>query len=157
MTNTNDRIDRIETLLERFIDASLADTRASDERLTRIEQLVASNSHASDERLTQIEQLIASNSRASDERLTRIEQLVASNSRSIQALSDDLAEFKLTVMEEREQTAEERAELRRATIGIANLLSSLDQDRPTILRRLSSIENKVNRLLERETGDESQS
>ena len=119
MTNSNDRIDRIEILLERFMDASLAETRASDERLTRIEQLVASNS------------------------------------RSIQALTDDLAEFKFTMTEEREQVAEERAELRRATIGIANLLSSLDEDRPTILRRLSGIENKVDRLLERKNGDES--
>ncbi len=34
--------------------------------------------------------------------------------------------------------------------GIANLLVSLDDDRPTILRKLSSIENKLDRLLEQE-------
>jgi hypothetical protein len=51
----------------------------------------------------------------------------------------------------------ERHELREATIrlsvvseGIANLLASLDSDRPTILRKLNAIENKVDRILERE-------
>jgi hypothetical protein len=32
--------------------------------------------------------------------------------------------------------------------GIVNLLGSLDEDRPTVLRRLNSIENKVDRILE---------
>jgi hypothetical protein len=32
--------------------------------------------------------------------------------------------------------------------GTNNLLASLDEDHPTVLRRLMSIENKVDRLLE---------
>jgi hypothetical protein len=32
--------------------------------------------------------------------------------------------------------------------GVINLLASLDEDRPTILRKLNGIENKVDRLLE---------
>lgn len=43
MTNSSDRLDRIEALLERFIDASVADRQASNERMTRIEQAVESN------------------------------------------------------------------------------------------------------------------
>ncbi len=73
-------------------------------------------------------------------------------SRAIQALTDAMAE-----------AAEERRELREATLrltrvqeGIANLLTSLDSDRPTILRKLSTIENKVDRLLERGNGDQPQ-
>ena len=42
-TNQPDRIDRIEALLERFIDASFADRQASNERMTRLEQVVDSN------------------------------------------------------------------------------------------------------------------
>ena len=38
MTNSSDRIDRIETLLEQFISASVADRQASNERMTRIEE-----------------------------------------------------------------------------------------------------------------------
>lgn len=127
MTNSSDRIDRMEALLEQFIAASTADRQESNERLTRIEQLVESNS------------------------------------RSIQASSDELVEFRLTIAEEREQTAEERQELREAILrlttlneGVINLLGSLDSDRPTILRKLSSIENKVDRLLEQGNSDQPQ-
>ena len=86
----------------------------------------------------------------------QLQQLVESNARAIQALTDDLAEFRLIVAEDHQQAAEERAELRRATIGIANLLSSLDSDRPTILRKLSTIENKVDRLLDQGDNDSPQ-
>jgi chromosome segregation ATPase len=81
-----------------------------------------------------------------------LQQIVESNSRAIQALADRISE--LTHVQE--EAAEERAELRQATIGIANLISSLDSDRPTILRKLSTIENKVDRLLSQSNGDQPQ-
>lgn len=87
------------------------------------------------------------------DRLNRIELLIEGNARAIQALADDLAELRLIVAEDHEQAREEREELRRATIGIANLLASLDSDRPTILRKLNSIENKLDRFLERRDGE----
>lgn len=84
-----------------------------------------------------------------------LQQITESNSRSIQALTDRIVE--LTFIQE--EAAEERRELREATLrvtelaeGIANLTSSLDSDRPTILRKLNTIENKVDRLLEQEDG-----
>lgn len=89
------------------------------------------------------------------DRLERIEALIESNSRSIEALTDRITEIA-------EQSADERHELRQATIrvtelleGIANLTVSLDDDRPTILGRLSRIENKVDRILQRPSGEES--
>lgn len=122
-TNQPNRLDRVESLLERFIAAS---------EFERV---------------------------ASNERLTRLEVTVNSNSRSIQALTDDIAEFKLAVAEDRERAAEERRELREAMVrltdvseGIANLVSRLDEDQPTILRKLNTIENKVDRLLEQGDG-----
>jgi len=88
----------------------------------------------------------------SSDRLDRIEgllqetvQVARSNSKTIQAILDLQAE-----------SAEERRELREATLGIANLLSSLDSDRPTILRKLTTIENKIDRLLSRGYGDQTQ-
>jgi C4-dicarboxylate-specific signal transduction histidine kinase len=87
-----------------------------------------------------------------------LKQLVESNARAIQALTDQIAELTNDVQnfmdgnrQAQMQAQEERAELRQATLGIANLLASLDQDRPTVLRKLNSIENKVDRLLQRET------
>ncbi len=84
---------------------------------------------------------------------SELQQIVESNARSIQALSDRLAE--LTIIQEEAQ--EERQELRDATIrlerlseGVVNLLSSLDDARPTMLRKLSAIENKLDELLERD-------
>lgn len=69
-------------------------------------------------------------------RLDRIEAIIESNARAIQA------------------AAEERSELRQAMIrladaqsGMANLISSLDSDRPTILRKLNTIEDKIDRIL----------
>lgn len=73
-----------------------------------------------------------------------LQQIVESNARAIQALADRISE--LTDIQE--EAVEEREELRRATIGIANLLSSLDEDKPTILGKLNTIENKIDRILE---------
>ncbi|MGL4620538.1 MAG: hypothetical protein ACRCZS_15980 [Chroococcidiopsis sp.] len=91
------------------------------------------------------------------DRLDRIETLLAetasltrSNAVAIQALTDDLVTFKLTVEENIQNARQEREELRTATIGIANLLASLDSDRPTILRKLNTIENKVDQILQKD-------
>lgn len=80
-----------------------------------------------------------------------LQQIVESNARSIQALADRNAEISHQIedlLESQRLATTEREQLRQATIGIANLLSSLDSDRPTILQKLNSIENKVDRLLE---------
>jgi chromosome segregation ATPase len=113
--------------------------RWTDESLDRFAATITTAIAANNEAIT-----------ASNERLTRTEQLLDSAARSIQALGDDIAELRLTVREGFEQSSEERAQLRQATLGIANLLSSLDEDRPTILRKLNAIENKVDRILEKE-------
>lgn len=84
-----------------------------------------------------------------------LKQLVESNARAIQALTDTVNTFADRVSEAMQQAQAEREELRQATIGIANLLASLDQDRPTILRKLSSIENKVDQILARENHNRS--
>lgn len=89
-------------------------------------------------------------------RLDRIEALLESSARSIQALAEAIATDRLNRLEFQEEmqritreAAEERDELRQATLGIANLLGSLDEDRPTIFRKLNAIENKLNQILER--------
>lgn len=79
---------------------------------------------------------------------SELQSIVESNARSIEALATRIAEV-------HQEAAEERAELREAmlrvtnlTEGIANLAVSLDDDRPTILGRLSRIENKIDQLLQ---------
>lgn len=82
-----------------------------------------------------------------------LKQLIESNATTAQAMLDTMAEARLERQELREgmiqlQSAVER--LANIQEGIANLLVSLDDDRPTILRRLTAIENKVDRLLQQE-------
>lgn len=97
----------------------------------------------------------------SNDRLDRLEAIVESNSRAIQAILEAQETERLRNEEYRREAAEERRELREATLrldvvaeGIANLLSSLDSDRPTILRKLTTIENKLDRLLPGGNGDQ---
>lgn len=86
-----------------------------------------------------------------NDRLDRIEALVESNSRAIQAMLDAMVEARLEREEFREQITRLDDVVVRLTDlqeGVSNLLASIDTDRPTILGRLSRIENKVDRLLE---------
>ena len=82
--------------------------------------------------------------------------LVNSNARSIQALTEALETSRLQAEEDRLRADRERQEFREAmqlfavrTAGMANLLVSLDSDRPMLLRKLDSIEGKVDAIAER--------
>lgn len=86
-----------------------------------------------------------------------LKKLIESNARAIQAMLDERTEARL----EREELRAGLLKLEDAVIrlvdvqeGMAKMLASLDDDRPTILRRLMSIENKVDRLLEKQENDE---
>lgn len=91
------------------------------------------------------------------DRLDRIEAIVESNSRAIQAMLEQQASEQLRRQEEKAENErriklleETQQDLVRTSSGIARLISAIDEDRPTILRRLMTIENKVDRILERE-------
>lgn len=84
----------------------------------------------------------------SDEKL---KQLIESNARTAQAILEGMVEARL----ERQELQEGMVQLQNAVVqlinvqsGIANLLTSLDEDRPTILRKLTTtIESKLDRIL----------
>ena len=77
------------------------------------------------------------------DRLDRIEAIIESLARSAQAINND--------HEERIQTLEDLVvRLTRLEEGQNRILASLDDERPIILRRLMTIENKVDQILERE-------
>lgn len=96
-----------------------------------------------------------------------LQQIVESNSRAIQAMLDAQASDRLQREEFREElrqvaTSTDAAiirideAIRRLTTlneGVVNMLGSLDEDRPTVLRKLNAIERKVDRLLGRENGN----
>jgi acetyl-CoA carboxylase carboxyltransferase component len=88
-----------------------------------------------------------------------LQQLVASNARTIQAMLEQQATSRLQYEENRLLHEEQMNELRQAMLrlarveeGLINMVVSIDEDRPTVLRRLTSIENKVDRILEKDNG-----
>jgi len=108
------------------------------------------------DRLAQVEEILArlaqrqeADTRAAAERLTALEQLTQSNARAIQAMADRMVEERLDAAEQRQELREAILRVTQLTEGIANLTVSLDDDCPTVLGRLSRIENKVDQLLQR--------
>jgi hypothetical protein len=82
-----------------------------------------------------------------------LKQLIESNARTAQAILEGMIEARL----ERQELQEGMVQVQNAVVqlinvqsGIANLLTSLDEDRPTILKKLTTIENKLDRLLGQE-------
>jgi ATPase subunit of ABC transporter with duplicated ATPase domains len=96
-------------------------------------------------------------------RQDNLQSVVESNSRAIQAMLDQAAEDRLNREEERlaqEQRTREHEErmgniealsqrLVQVQEGMANLLISFDEDRPTVLRKLNTIDNKVDVIIDR--------
>ncbi len=126
MTTTQpDRLDRIESLLDRMAIESERSKRESDERMARIEERLERFIGAADERmedLTAVTQAIGRD----------VSQLVTTQQQSSQALNE--AMIRLADTQE----------------GVVRLLGSLDEDRPTILRKLNTIEGKVDSLLQQQ-------
>jgi hypothetical protein len=90
MTNpSGDRLDRIESLLESLIAASAADRGASNERLTRIENLVEINHRESNELMTCFEAGLE----RLEQGLEETRQLVHSNNRFLESFSADLRRY----------------------------------------------------------------
>ena len=85
------------------------------------------------------------------------ERIVQSNARTIQGILEQQATDRLRREEEKAEheqrmrfLEESQRQLTQTQQGIANLVASLDEDRPTILRKLMAIENKVDTLIERD-------
>ena len=106
---------------------------------------------------------MTSNNGNNSDRLDRIEAIVESNSRAIQAMMEQQATDRLKREEEKAHHEERMRRLEDTVIRLDDtvarltrieeaqnrMLASMDEDRPTILRKLTTIENKVDTLLER--------
>lgn len=120
MTNpdSGDRLDRIETLLEQFIAASVADRQTSNERMTRIEELIADDRAASNERMTRIEAGIE-----------RIEQIVESNNRFLESFSANLQNY--------------TESMNNLATRMSGVIGTNNQDRQETNSRLAAIQRQV--------------
>jgi hypothetical protein len=81
-----------------------------------------------------------------------LQQLVASNARTIQAMLEQQETSRLRHEEQVDEIRQAVLRLERVEEGLINMMVSLDEDRPTVLRKLTSIENKVDRILSKDNG-----
>ena len=81
-----------------------------------------------------------------------LQQLVASNARTIQAMLEQQETSRLRHEEQIDEIRQAMLRLERVEEGLINMVVAIDEDRPTVLRRLTSIENKVDLILEKENG-----
>ena len=82
-----------------------------------------------------------------------LKQLVESNARAAQAMLDSMAEARLEREELRKNTIRlDNAMMRLTQLqeGVNKMLASLDEDRPTVFKKLNSIEDKIDRLLQQQ-------
>jgi tetrahydromethanopterin S-methyltransferase subunit G len=79
-----------------------------------------------------------------------LQQLVASNARTIQAMLEQQETSRLRHEEQIDEIRQAMLRLERVEEGLINMMVSIDDDRPTVMRRLMSIENKVDRILEKD-------
>ena len=81
--------------------------------------------------------------------LRETQNLAQSIARGVQAMHDlDLTD-ELKRDRERAEHQAQMAQLRQISQGLVDMLSSIDEDRPTILRKLSAIENKTDAIIDR--------
>lgn len=99
---------------------------------------------------------MTTNNGNNSDRLDRIEAIVASNARAIEAMLEQRATDRLKQEEEKARHETRMAQLEDAIARLVRIeeaqnrmLANMDEDRPTIVRRLMAIENKVDTLIER--------
>jgi predicted nucleic acid-binding Zn-ribbon protein len=87
-----------------------------------------------------------------------LKQLVESNARAIQAMLDSRAEERLEFQSGMDRMQAGMDQLRDVVVrlttmqeGLTQMLVAMDEERPTILRKLNSIENKLDRALDLRT------
>ncbi|MBE8967207.1 MULTISPECIES: hypothetical protein [unclassified Nostoc] len=86
-----------------------------------------------------------------------LKHLIESNAKTVQAMLDEMAEARQERQELREgmlQIQSAVAQLTNIQERITNLLISIDGDRPTILKKLSALETKLDQLLQQNLTDE---
>ena len=85
--------------------------------------------------------------------LSETQLIVKSIARGIQAMQDRALCDDLKRDEEKAEHQAQMAELRHISQGLVNMLDSIDEDRPTILRKLNTIEDKADVIIERLSRD----
>jgi cell division septum initiation protein DivIVA len=95
------------------------------------------------------QQVTQANQQEMQSTLRETQNLARSIARGVQAMQDKALSDELRREEEKALHEAQMAELRDISRGLVNMLSSIDEDRPTILRKLNTIESKTDTIIER--------
>ena len=77
------------------------------------------------------------------------QDIVKSIARGVQAMQDKALTDELKRDEEKAEHQARMEKLERISEGLVNMLDSIDSDRPTILRKLNTIEGKADAIIDR--------
>ena len=77
------------------------------------------------------------------------QQIVQSIARGVQAMQEKALTDELKRDEERAEHQIRMQKLEDISAGLINMLASIDEDRPTILRKLNTIETKTDAIIDR--------
>ena len=77
-----------------------------------------------------------------------LRQLAESNACAVQAMLEQRVTDRFEHEERLRLLEENQRQIVLTQRGIAHLVASLDEDRPTVLRKLTTIENKIDQILE---------
>ena len=113
----------------------------SQERLDRIEKILDRLTAESEATKAELKETIAG--------LKETRAIANSNSRAIQAMLEQQATERLKHEEAMGEMRGLMARIAETQSGLTKIPINHDEDRPTILRRLMAIENKVDTLIER--------
>ena len=105
------------------------------------------------EEMPSIMQSVVISHRETQATLRETQNLAQSIARGVQAMQDKALGDELKREEERVEHQAQMAELRQISQGLVNMLSSIDEDRPTILRKLNEIEHKTDAIIDRLSRD----
>jgi hypothetical protein len=81
--------------------------------------------------------------------LSETQLLTQSVARGVQAMQDKALSDELRYEEEKIRHEQRMEKLEQMNEGLINLLDAIDSDRPTILRKLNTIEQKTDSILSR--------
>jgi hypothetical protein len=126
-----ERLDRIEAILDRLA-IGIEETKA------------LANSNA------KTIQAILENQGTSRLNLEETKALANSNAKAIQAMLESQATHRLEHQERIDRLDDVMTRIASVQEGMSNWLVAIDDTQPTVLRRLNSIEDKINKLLERD-------
>jgi hypothetical protein len=81
--------------------------------------------------------------------MAELKALARSNARSIQSMLEQTTTDRLKREAEKAEHLARMERLEHISEALANMLVSIDEDRPTILRKLNTIEQNTDRILNR--------